>query len=198
MHEDELVAFWHVAFSSISVASCLTVLVVSLRVPVLRKFPANMLLWKTACDSLLSLIIVIMNATLLAGGVDRHMEHGAALCRNGWLAGVTGLLLLASPGWFFALAYNLNRSLHDPFTRPQSRIGKFHAGVWTTSGVVGVVVALLHEYRPNEHLCWSCHGLDRAFNWFLLLGWIVVYTLFAIVYTCDAAFWFIHLLSACI
>ena len=185
VREDELVAIWHVAFSAVSMACCLSVLVVSLRVPVLRKFPANMLLWKTACDSILSLIVVIINASLLAAGIDRQMEHGAAMCRNGWVAGLTGFLLLASPGWFFALAYNLNRSLHDPFTRPQSRISKFHAGVWSTSGFVGIIVALLHEYRPNEHMCWSCHGLDRVFNWLLLFGWILLYTF-------DAAFWFIH------
>ena len=63
------------------------------------------------------------------------------------LARQLGFCLLASPGWFFALAYNLNRSLHDPFTKPQSRIVKFHLFVWSTSLAVGICVGLFHEYR---------------------------------------------------
>ena len=40
---------------------------------------------------------------------------------------------------------------------------------------VGVSVGVLHEYRPNLHMCWSCHGINGAFSWVLLFGWLVSY-----------------------
>jgi hypothetical protein len=113
----------------------------------LRKFPANMLIWKTLCDLVTSVALVIINIALVSMGPEMQLVHGSRLCSNGVLAGIIGFCLLASPGWFFALAYNLNRSLHDPFTKPQSRMGKFHLWVWSTSGVIGLLTGMFHEYR---------------------------------------------------
>ena len=48
--EATLVSEVHVALSTVSAVCCLSVLGLSMRFPSLRKFPANMLLWKTACD----------------------------------------------------------------------------------------------------------------------------------------------------
>lgn len=110
-----------------------------------------MLLWKTGCDLAASTIILAMNVSQIINGVEDHLLHGAAMCANGLLAGLTGFFLLASPAWFFALAYNLNRSLHDPFTKPQSRMGKFHAAIWSTSLLIGLTIGMFHEYRPNLH-----------------------------------------------
>ena len=179
----EVVAGAHVACSSISALCCLIVLIVSAKIPTLRKYPANMLMWKTGCDLLASLVIVGINGSLLtmraadpstsSSSID--VAHGAELCEGGFLAGVTGFCLLASPGWFFCLAYNLNRSLHDPFTKPQSRMTKYHLWVWSTSLIVGLSVGALHEYRPNLHLCFTCHGLSPVMNWLLLYGWFLSY-----------------------
>ena len=189
----------HVAWSALSALSCLAVIGISLRFPSLRKFPSNMLLWKTACDLMTSLVILGINVSLLLGEDDqqfpvgkRQFEVGSRLCSNGVLAGVMGFCLLASPGWFVTLAYNLNRSLHDPFTKPQSRMTKYHLWVWSTSLTAGVATGLLHEYRPNLHLCWSCHGLPASVNWLLLYGWLVAYWLLAAGYMVDAYFWTVH------
>lgn len=190
--EAEAVATAHVVFSSISAVCCLLVLGVSFRWPSFRKFPANMLLWKTACDLVTSLILVSINSTLLSFGTPDHLATGQRLCSNGLLAGLTGVCLLASPSWFFALAYNLNRSLHDPFTRPLSRMPRLHLWVWSTSLAVGISIGFLHEYRPNLHMCWSCHGLPPLFNWLLLFGWILIYWCLAALIMADAYYWMVH------
>lgn len=149
--EDRSVAIAHIVCSTISAICCIAILYASMRMRTLRRFPANMLLWKTLCDLGTSIILIAINASLLAHGDDAYLSHGASLCANGVLAGLTGFFLLASPGWFFALAYNLNRSLHDPFTKPQSRMTKFHLCVWSTSACIGLSIGVLHEYRPNLH-----------------------------------------------
>ena len=141
--DDRAVAAAHVACSAVSAVCCIFVLLTSVRFRSLRKFPANMLLWKTACDLVTSLVVVGINAALLV--VDAPLPVvGSSLCADGVLAGITGFCLLASPGWFVSLAYNLNRSLHDPFTRPQSRMGKYHLWVWSTSLAVGLASGSLH------------------------------------------------------
>ena len=86
--QDKLVSTVHVVCSMLSAICCLCVLVVSMRYPALRKFPANMLLWKTACDLLTSGIIVGLNIALLSMGEDYDYTHGSALCANGVLAGL--------------------------------------------------------------------------------------------------------------
>ena len=55
--ESRTVSEAHVAFSMVSAICCLFVIVASLKYPTLRKFPANMLLWKTVCDLITSCII---------------------------------------------------------------------------------------------------------------------------------------------
>ena len=108
---DREVATAHVVFSSISIACCVVLLLTAAAIEPLRRFPKPMLLWKTACDLLTGLIIVIINGLLLSASDDDYLDRGQAICRGGALAGIVGFSLLASPGWFFALAFNLNRSL---------------------------------------------------------------------------------------
>ena len=90
------------------------------------------------------------------------------------------------------LAYNLNRSLHDPFTKPQSRMPKFHLWVWTTSLGAGIGVGTLHEYRPNLHMCFTCHGVPPILHWALLFGWFLAYWVLAAVFMADAYYWMVH------
>jgi hypothetical protein len=192
--DSEAVALAHVACSTISVVCCAFVLLVSNRVDELRRFPNNMLLWKTACDLVTSGCIVAINGAILANaaltrqganGTRTSVEVGAEVCNFGIVSFFFAASLLASPGWFFAITFNLNRSIHDPFTRPQarlrnsaqfsarfganslrsphlppgrsqSRMKKLHLWVWGTAAVAGVVAAALNEYRPNHHLCYVC------------------------------------------
>ena len=191
-HEEVVIATVHVVSSIISALCCTVVLIVSMRVPSLRRFPANMLLWKTACDLITSIVLASMNIALLVEGPQNAVVRGADMCANGLLAGLTGFCLLASPGWFFALAYNLNRSLHDPFTKPQSRMGKFHMWVWSTSLAAGLSAGGLHEYRPNLHMCYTCHGVPEVVNWLLLFGWLVAYWFLAVGFMIDAYYWMVH------
>mmetsp|Transcript_71793 Transcript_71793/g.215811 ORF Transcript_71793/g.215811 Transcript_71793/m.215811 type:complete len:739 (+) Transcript_71793:414-2630(+) len=104
----------------------------------------------------------------------------------------TEVWLATLGGRFCALAVNLNRSLHDPFTKPQSRMKTFHAWIWGTSFAVGISVGVLHEFRPNLHLCWSCHGIAGVYSWVLLFGWLIVYWSVAVVIMLDAWYWLIH------
>ena len=129
--DSEAVALAHVACSTISVVCCAFVLLVSNRVDELRRFPNNMLLWKTACDLVTSGCIVAINGAILANaaltrqganGTRTSVEVGAEVCNFGIVSFFFAASLLASPGWFFAITFNLNRSIHDPFTRPQARL----------------------------------------------------------------------------
>ena len=129
--DSEAVALAHVACSTISVVCCAFVLLVSNRVDELRRFPNNMLLWKTACDLVTSGCIVAINGAILANaaltrqganGTRTLVEVGAEVCNFGIVSFFFAASLLASPGWFFAITFNLNRSIHDPFTRPQARL----------------------------------------------------------------------------
>ena len=213
--DEEMVSLVHVVCSSVSALCCVIVLGLAMSFPALRRFPANMLLWKTLCDLVTSCIVVGINASLLSRPSANIVENGEHLCSGGVLAGVvrhprttlrvpsarvapcglppslgactcayvqTGFCLLASPGWFFALAYNLNRSLHDPFTKPQSRLKKFHLGVWLSSLVVGIAVGSLHAYRANLHMCWSSDAAPAFVNWLLLFGWVLCYWLLAAIF----------------
>ena len=86
--ESRTVSEAHVAFSMVSAICCLFVIVASLKYPTLRKFPANMLLWKTVCDLITSCIIVGINIAMLSMGPDEDYTHGSELCANGVLAGL--------------------------------------------------------------------------------------------------------------
>lgn len=93
------VAAAHIIASTLSAVCCLVVLGVSAKVEPLRRFPNNMLLWKTACDLITSTVLLAINASLLLMPQESVMERGATICRNGLLAGLMGFSLLASPGW---------------------------------------------------------------------------------------------------
>ena len=180
--DSEAVALAHVACSTISVVCCAFVLLVSNRVDELRRFPNNMLLWKTACDLVTSGCIVAINGAILANaaltrqganGTRTSVEVGAEVCNFGIVSFFFAASLLASPGWFFAITFNLNRSIHDPFTRPQTRMKKLHLWVWGTAAVAGVVAAALNEYRPNHHLCYVCAEFAPSLSYVLYFGWTI-------------------------
>ena len=192
IHASDTISAVHIVSSLISAMCCVVVLGVSATYEQLRRFPNNMLLWKTGCDLITSVVLVGVNIALLTMPQRTSVERGARICQNGALAGIAGFSLLASPGWFCAIAVNLNRSIHDPFTKPQSRMRKMHTWVWGTSLAVGVSVGVLHEYRPNLHMCWSCHGTSGVFSWVLLFGWLAAYFLLAVVVMLDAWYWLMH------
>lgn len=144
----QTIAMAHVIGSTFSIACCVAVILLTRVYPSTARFPSNMLVYKTVCDFLSSVIVLGINLSILRH-VDTHLEHGSQLCENGLLAGLSAFLLLASPGWFFALAYNLNRSLHDPFTKPQSRMSKFHMGVWGVAAASSVFIGSLAECVAN-------------------------------------------------
>ena len=54
--EVQTVAVSHVVGSTISIICCLVVLLLTSKFPTTRRFPSNMLLWKTGCDLAASLI----------------------------------------------------------------------------------------------------------------------------------------------
>ena len=190
------VAYTHLVCSGISAACCLVVLGLSACLEPVRRFPKNMLLWKTACDLVASANLIGLNAALVARGEDYRIT-GHEICAVS-LAGhyslsafVTGASAIASPGWFLCIAVNLNRSLHDPFTRPRSRMANFHLWVWSSSIAVGVAVSSMGDYRPNLHTCFVCHVplpsfADSLTDWTLLFAWVVAYWLYAVAVLVDA------------
>ena len=80
--DSEAVALAHVACSTISVVCCAFVLLVSNRVDELRRFPNNMLLWKTACDLVTSGCIVAINGAILANAALGTRCYAG--CPLGW------------------------------------------------------------------------------------------------------------------
>lgn len=119
--DGDTVGVAHLICSSLSAACCMVVLLLSSQIEPLRRFPNNMLMWKTACDLVTSCCLVGMNAAMYGNGDDQKAGHD--LCKTGGagqfslLAFLISASAIASPGWFGCLAFNLNRSLHDPFTR---------------------------------------------------------------------------------
>ena len=93
------VATAHIVSSAVSALCCLVVLGVSAQIEQLRRFPNNMLVWKTACDLLTSVVLLAINISLLVLPQPDVMERGAIICSNGLLASLVGFSLLASPGW---------------------------------------------------------------------------------------------------
>ena len=85
--EADLVSVVHIVLSLISAICCLAVLATSLRVRALRKFPANMLLWKTFCDLVTSALVVGINTAMLSMEGD-HLANGAKICSDGIVAGI--------------------------------------------------------------------------------------------------------------
>ena len=72
--DGDSVAIAHVVLSSISAFCCLLVLGLSMRFEPLRRFPNNMLLWKTGCDFVTSSFLIGINSALLGnhGGFNDY------------------------------------------------------------------------------------------------------------------------------
>ena len=126
--DSEAVALAHVACSTISVVCCAFVLLVSNRVDELRRFPNNMLLWKTACDLVTSGCIVAINGAILANaaltrqganGTRTSVEVGAEVCNFGIVfeseyLGTSGRETLAyvvcAAGFFYVPVLHINNA----------------------------------------------------------------------------------------
>ena len=68
-------------FASASASRTLVVLALSITLEPLRRFPNNMLMWKTLCNLVTSSMIVGINAKLLTS--DDYRVSGHDICRGG-------------------------------------------------------------------------------------------------------------------
>ena len=70
-------------------------------------------------------------------------------------------------------------------------MGRFHAWVWSTSIAVGLTVGSMGDYRPNLHMCFTCHIVEPAVSdvladWLLLFAWVLGYWTYACAVLLDA------------
>ena len=150
-----------IVVASLSLACLLALFYISRKK---NRFPTSMLLHKAAADSLVCIIIIATNSALaLAQSHDRTREqlikNGIQLCQKtgALFPFLMGAAVAMAIFWCAALAYNLNRSIHDPFTRPTSRMLKFHGFAWTFAIIFGVVAAIdSPSYNISLDMCWSC------------------------------------------
>ena len=122
------------------------------------RYPLSLAFWIYVCDCCVSLQFTILSATQLAtptstSGATVLSSRPGCLCELGRLfgqyfpgcecdGGVLSFLvqggMAGSVAFYFALAHNFYASVRDPFTRPKSRLAKYHFVCWAFVLLVSV------------------------------------------------------------
>lgn len=159
----------YVVGGSVSVVSCLLVLVCFTGTPALGRFPACLFRWRFICDGLVSAQFVLLNLHELT-------TTDEAACTAG-LAFVLQFGIFGSLSWFACISLDLYLLVTRPFTRPEERTGSYHAWVWTGSLLTGLAAATRHGYRSTYHLCWTAADPPLVSSmWGLFFVWLMAYS----------------------
>lgn len=160
--------------SSISVISCLFVILVYCVNPQVRKFPSNLAFYRTLCDLIFSLQFFILNTSS-----SSWSPPSPETCAE--YAFWTQFSLFGSLSWFFIESVNVFFSVRNPFRRPHTRNMSYHVWVWLGSYITARLIdnVDLVGYRPGLEFCYTKINVGslNLSNWTLLYFWIIVYWL---------------------
>jgi len=140
-----------------------------------RRFPSNLVFWRTTMDCMFALQFIWLNGWQLQGA------HGDMAC-NATISFLTQFSLMASLCWYVLMAVNFYFSISDPFSRPAAKTRIYHVLSWSAASISAFVAALLSGYRPDFKLCWIRNTLGvNLGNWVLYWFPLVVSTILCIV-----------------
>ncbi|KAL1526560.1 hypothetical protein AB1Y20_015268 [Prymnesium parvum] len=150
-------------------------------------YPLNLAFWIYVCDLLVAVQFLVVSAEavvytrqfaarpqLFPIGTNPDClcefspHHPGCACRNGFLSFVMQVGLIGGVLFYCSLAHNLYRSVDDPFTRPSSRLPRYHLLNWT----IVLLLALPYTsppggdapnpdlfsgygYQADFQMCWS-------------------------------------------
>ena len=148
-------------------------------------YPLSLAFWIYPCDLAVTIQFLVVGwKRLMYGAGDPNdpwlltsdpaclcamdPAHPGCACNHGVLSFMLQAGVVGSVCFFCALAHNFFRSVSDPFTRPRSRLAKYHLVVWPMalmfswwylppspppafdgSAMVG------YGYRPQFMMCWA-------------------------------------------
>lgn len=173
-----------VSFVGSIVSMCFSsfVVVSFLKFKELRVYPSSLVALQSVCDYFVSLILVISYA------YDDVMCHCTAF------ASLLQFALFASMTWFLVMAYDLVRTLRNPFGSLAGNMPVYHAIVWSLSALTSIILALAFksEFREDMGVCYLArteYAEQINFgNWLLFFGPLGGYTLCglgALIYACK-------------
>jgi 1-phosphatidylinositol-4-phosphate 5-kinase len=167
-----------VVLSSLSCICCLIIIVASLTQPVLRRFPAPLIIFRAFCDLLFSAQFIVF--TLLSSLLTSSDSSVPAACQ--WNSFLAQFAQAGSLGWFFVFSLNFYLSIADPFQRPESRMKKYHVYVWSVALATASVAASRAAYRPSLRICWTAteSGVNYL-NWIVFFLWVIAYWVISVV-----------------
>lgn len=163
-------------FSIASALGCSTLIYYYIKYPILRRFPSNLVFWRTVVDLIFALQFIWLN------GWAVHTIVGEAAC-NGSVAFITQFSIMASLDWYMVMAVNFYFSIENPFVRPQSRTKIYHIVSWGWAFVTAVFASFLFGYRDDFHLCWIkkvSTGINYG-NWVAYFIWIALFAILCLV-----------------
>ena len=164
------------------------------------QYPLSLAFWIYACDLCVSSQFVVLSAarlftssstttTVLSSDPRCLCELGDLFgvsfpgceCNGGWLSFLVQGGLAGSVAFYFALAHNFYASVRDPFTRPKSRLVRYHVVCWSFILLVSIPylmpeslsVVTGYGYRYELDMCWSPDRNSSAHNLQSLLTTLV-------------------------
>lgn len=161
--------------SCISVIGCSTLIYLYIAYPVLRRFPSNLVFWRTVVDLIFALQFIWLNAWEVSETV------GSTAC-NWVIAFITQFSIMASLDWYVVMAVNFYFSIENPFVKPQSKTMHYHIAAWGWAIVTAIVAATRFGYRDDFRLCWIKRSVGiNIVNWAVYFIWIAVFGLICLI-----------------
>jgi len=159
-----------ITFSCISILACILVIAYYFYSPSFRRFPANIVFWRTVVDMGLNLSFVILHLRMIT------MANEKKACK--FMEGaMTQFFLLSSLIWYAVLSFNFYVSITNPFRKPQRKIGLYHICIWVTSFFTSLVAGSQATYRHDLQVCWFKNENPKEinfFNWGFFFVWLFI------------------------
>ena len=187
MHTQALLQF---VLSVISLLSCIGFMLCYMLLPGrMWKYPLNLAFWIYACDLLVALQFAILSATALSYSSSFHRNttmlefdqyypvatspaclcdfdsgHPGCACRGGVLSFMLQVGLIGGILFTCSLTHNLYRSVDDPFTRPSSRLPRYHVVNWCLVLLFSVPFLIPPSHDANHPNEMSGYGYQSAYQ----------------------------------
>lgn len=108
-------AYLWIGVSSASVFFCVIVVCYYLGNSTFRRFPNNLVFWRTIVDMLIAISFIVLQTRRM------NLVNEKEACTP-FLAAITQFSLIASACWYAVLGFNFYVSISNPFRKPQSKL----------------------------------------------------------------------------
>ena len=146
------------------------------------RYPLNLAFWIYVCDLLVAIQFMIVASNAISY-VDHYQPdelfpigtnpdclcdfspyHPACSCRDGYLSFLVQAGLVGGVLFYCSLAHNLYRSVDDPFTRPSSRLHRYHLVNWTIVLLLAIPYTLPPSDDPDRPNLMAGFGYQAAYQ----------------------------------